>query len=194
MMLTSTPVTVRATLFAVTQSTRSLQPHETERLRAALREMLAKSGSQTALAQSIHAKQQHISAVLSGKSAGGYGLARAVAKAKGIGDVDAWLNGRSPGTVAPKLKSVEGYESALAEAKRLFRRVPDHAFHAVGELMGESLPYRVDAIFLGTIAEAWARSADDNERSSAILETAEAEMAAEDAKREALAHGSRQKK
>lgn len=190
MMFTNTPVTVGATLFRVS---RTLLPHETERLRSALRQMLAKEGSQSAVARSIKAKQQHISAVLSGKSSGGYALARAVAEAKSIREVDAWLSGRALTAEAPRLKNVEGYDAALIEAKRMFRRVPDHAFHAVGELMGESLPEHVDAIFLGTIAEAWARSADDNERSSAILHTAEAEMAAEDARKSKLSPTSRQK-
>lgn len=184
-MLTDTIVTVGARVRPMT--TRSLTPKESERVRIAIRELLMVEKTQTALAKRLGVSQQALSAVIRGTATGGYAIARAVAKAKGASDVDAWLRGAAPGRSAPRIRDQPGYEEALAVALKVFRRVPRDAFEDIGNLMGDRLPEVITAEFLGRMASSWTLNATDDERAEVIVAQAELEMEEEDRKAAVLA-------
>lgn len=161
-------------------TTRSLTPKESERVREALRSLLAVEGTQTALAKRLGVSQQALSAVLRGTATGGYALGRAVAQALGAVSPDAWLRGASPKAAAPRIRDRPGYDEALAIALTVFKRVPVSAFDAIGDLMGDRLPETITPEFLGGLATTWANSTSDNERAEQIVAEAELEMEAED--------------
>ncbi len=168
-------------------TTRSLKPKEAERVRAALGELLVTEKTQTALAKRLGVSQQALSAVIRGTATGGYAIARAVAKAKGATDVDAWLRGAAPGRSAPRIRDRNGFDEALVVAMRVFRRVPPYAFEAVGNLMGDALPEVITPEFLGGLASTWAQNVNDEARSDAIVAQAEREMEEEDRRVKVLA-------
>lgn len=168
-------------------TTRSLTSKESERVRAALRELLVIEKTQTALARRLGVSQQALSAVIRGTATGGYAIARAVAKAKGATDVDAWLRGAAPGRSAPRIRDRRGYDEALAIALKVFRRVPAEAFEAVSNLMGDALPEVITPEFLGGLASTWAQNVTDDERAEAIVAQAELEMEEEDRRAALLA-------
>ena len=95
-MLTNTGVPVAARLPPMAGG-RSLTEDESARVRADLHALVEREGTQGAVARKLGVSQQTISNVLGGKRAG-YSLARSVAHARRIKNVDAWLAG---GAAAP---------------------------------------------------------------------------------------------
>ena len=166
---------------------RSISPKEAERVREALRELLVIEKTQTALAKRLGVSQQALSAILRGTASGGYALGRAVARAMGASNPDAWLRGAAPGVIAPRIRDRRGYDEALVAARRMFKRATPTAFEAVSNLMGDNLPEFITAEFLGGLAMAWANSAEDDERAEEITAQAEREMEEEDRRAAVLA-------
>lgn len=166
-------------LLGMSRGARSLSDEEAAKVRVLLNELVREHGSQTAVAKVIGQKQQHISNVLGGKGVG-YALGRAVAAASGVMDFDAWLRGRTAGAAAPRLRDVDGYAEGLPEARIMFRSVPEYAFQAIGEIMGENLPKHLTPMAIGLLASGWHEAAGDKARSAAIVANAEREMNEED--------------
>ncbi len=119
---------------------RSLSPAESEHLCAALRELLARYGTQKAVAARLSVTQQSISMVLGKESRGSYSLARAVARVLGR-HVDVVLGAPTATTLlAAYWRDLDGWDDAVAEARRMFPRVSDAAWEWLGSLSGPELP------------------------------------------------------
>jgi len=117
---TDTVVSVAPTVRPM--SRRSLSVPEQELVRTALRVLLEQVETQVALAKLLDVKQQHLSSILAGKSAGGYGLARSVARAMKVTDVDGWLLGREPSVAIPEDLPAWGNLAGYREAERELRK------------------------------------------------------------------------
>lgn len=109
-------------------------------MRAAVRELVAELGSQSAAAKKIGLSQQTISRHLEGFPAGKR-LAAAVATARGV--PFAKLLGRVviyDQTTTPRFDNLPGWTDALARARLAFPRVTDDEWAAAGRRSAEEFP------------------------------------------------------
>lgn len=166
-------------MIAVMSAKKTYPDEESERVRALLRELLERDfqGNQSQAARVLGLTQSMINLVINGQRNPGTEVLDALSEYTGrAGDN---IRGR-----LPRYRDLPGWEEALPEAMKMFRRVPPAAFEAVGNLMGQAPPGELTPLVIGTLAQAWYSNAPDEARIAARAARADAEMAAEDAEAE----------
>lgn len=168
------------TAIVVSVSGRSLTDDENERVRAAVRTLLAKhDDNQSVLAPKIGYKQPSLSSFLQGRNGAGYKVARKVADLIGL-PLDQLLSGKTARQLAmPRFDTLPGWAEAVAQARAIYKKVPPYAFEVVGGWMGATPP-SIDPITIGNLARDWWESSSDMERSEALIAQAQREMTEED--------------
>lgn len=156
------------TTFAPMGGGRSLTSEESHRLQVAIRELLARHGTQTAVAERLQVTQQALSTILAGVSRGSYAMARTVARALGR-PVEQLLSG-SLGADGGPWSTLPGWNPALEQARAMFPRTSADAWEWLGTLSGVPPP-GLPPVALALIASAYDHAHQDHtapqERTSA---------------------------
>lgn len=185
---TTTPVDRAASVSAVEgRAGKSLSPDEAERVRDAIRSLLASHANQTELAKALGVTQQTISAILAGTKPAGVALARSVAERLAVSFET--LIGAQPRTRTievgpPCWKDLQGWEEAAALA--LARgRVPAYAIQHAGQLIAAFRPEVVTTALVERWANFWLENTADSDREAVETAEIEAQMKRKDAEAEA---------
>jgi transcriptional regulator with XRE-family HTH domain len=134
---------------------RTLTLAEVERVRAALRSLVARYPSQVECSRATGIRQQSLSRYGTGADRPGFAFARELAEALGV-QVEELLSGER--VVGPALlRSLPGWAEAEAEARRRWPYLADQ-IAAVGRLATTEPPERVTAELLVDLAHAWAKA------------------------------------
>lgn len=162
---TATRVPVRATLLGV--SKQDLSRAEMERVRSLLKDLEAKAGTQSRLAEQMGVSQQHVSKALGG---GEFGLAfaRRVVEYAGISRPLAWIEGAE--AARPVLQNLPGFDEALRVARKREPFFPPFAWRDAASTSPLVAPPSVDADML-----IYAARLAISLRSASEIETAEGE-------------------
>lgn len=156
------------------ERSRSLRPEELDRVRAAVRQLIEREGSQVAAARRIGVSQPTLSNALSGLRPPGVALARQVALALGM-PLDALLSGRPVATrPAPTLDRVPGYAEVEAAARAKAPYLPEEAWARTRAMSGADLADLTPELLVG-FTQTWAsvlagrlrEAPDDGERAPA---------------------------
>ena len=133
-------------------SEKALPPDETARVRAALKAIVGKAGTQTAAAELVKVKQTMISHVLCGGGCG-YPTARKVAEYLRM-DFDELVRGRGP---KMRLLDLPGWDEAEAESRKHLAGVPDEVFRAVSRWEATDAPEGPPSEWAEELIFVWAR-------------------------------------
>jgi hypothetical protein len=175
----------------------TLSPEESGRVRLALRKLLARHPSQSALARSLAMpggappSQQAVSAALKDDTPVGVTLARAVANAVGV-TFDELVTGErvahEGGARSPRYEDVLGWTEAADDilAKRY---LPRYAVNAVGRMAVVIQVESMSPQLLYDLATVWMRHAPLEERIAAERAEVEEEKSREAAEQDALRGG-----
>jgi len=122
----------------MSKRTHALDPAQDQRVREAVRRLVAEMGSQVAVSRRIAVSQQTISRHLAGVPAG-KNLARAVAAATGV-DLEVLVDGRRRTRERPAYGSLPGWPQAESDARRRYRHIPADVWSEAAEMSGASAP------------------------------------------------------
>jgi transcriptional regulator with XRE-family HTH domain len=136
------------------ESTRSLSPDESERVRAEVRKLVTRLGTQAHVAEATGLSQQQISLMLKPGAMIGVQSARKVATYLGA-TFDDMLSGSEAAPREPALRTVAGFDAAVAEARQRYRHIPPEMWDTLAEVKTAKAPPRITAAFLYGMANSW---------------------------------------